>query len=99
MVSISPHNKKVLCPVLPHTCLAAWALSRYSDFLPQSRDTHGVRLIGNSKIDRRCECECEWFSVSMCLGKAPAHIQPHPHDAEVDKWKELAGWISYKKLL
>lgn len=35
-----------------------------------------VRLIGHSLIAHRCDCECEWFSVSMyqtcdCPGCTP----------------------------
>ena len=42
----------------------AWVLSRYSGFLPPSKNMH-VRLIGVSKIVLRSECECVWLFVSV----------------------------------
>ena len=46
----------------------AWVLSRYSGFLPLSKNMH-VRLIGVSKIALRSECErvCGCLSrLSLC---------------------------------
>ena len=48
-----------------------WVLSGYSGFLPPSKNMH-VRLIGDSKIVLRSECECMWLFVSVwpCDGLA-----------------------------
>ena len=99
-LALSPHSKKVpgsspswglsVCShVLP---VYAWVLSGYSGFLPLSKNMH-VRLIGDSKIVLRSECEpvCGCVSrLSLCgpvMDWRP--VQGVPRVSRDDRWDRL----------
>ena len=77
----SPHSERVP-GLIPTWGLSLWSshvlpvyagvLSGYSGFLPLSKNMH-VRLIGDSKIVLRSECEHAWLFVSVwpCPGCTP----------------------------
>jgi len=70
----------------------AWVLSRYSDFLPQSKNMH-VRLIGVSKIVLRSECEHACGCLSLCdpvMDWRWDRLQPPCDQTDgLDGWMEL----------
>ena len=66
----------------------AWVLSGYSGFLPPSKNMH-VRLIGDSKIVLRSECERVWLFVSFVSVMDWRPVQGVPRLSPDDQWDRL----------
>ena len=70
----------------------AWVLSGYSGFLPPSKNMH-VRLIGDSKIVLRSECECVCGCLSLLSLCGPVMdwrpVQGVPRLSPDDRWDRL----------
>ena len=83
----SPHSERVPGSI-PTWGLSVWVLSGYPGFLPPSKNMH-VRLIDDSKIVLRSECEREWLFVLCGPVMDWRSVQGVPRLSPEDCWVRL----------